>query len=65
MPVLGTRKRHLPNNATKNIYFVTSFLNYTISNLTDKLVIDVELSLANKTPLKLYIWALLKLLIIY
>ena len=55
MPVLGTRKRHLPDNATKNIYFVTSFLNYTASNLTNKLVIDIEPSLANKTPLKLYV----------
>ena len=53
--VLGTRKRHLPDNTTKNIYSVTSFSNYTASNLTNKLAIDVELSLTNKTPLKLYV----------
>ena len=64
MPMLGTCKRHLPNNATKNIYFVTSFLNYTASNLINKLAIDVELSLANKTPLKLYVWVSPKLLIV-
>jgi len=55
MPMLGTCKRHLPNNATKNIYFITLFLNYTAFNLTNELVINVELSLANKTPLKLYV----------
>ena len=65
MLVLGTCKRHLPDNATKNIYFITSFLNYTASNLIDKLAINVEPSLANKTPLKLYIWASPKLLIVY
>jgi len=55
MPVLGTRKRHLPNNITKNTSSVTSFLNYTASNLTNKLATDAKLSLANRTPLKLYI----------
>jgi hypothetical protein len=64
MLVPGTRKRHLPNNITKNIYFITSFLNYTVFNLTDELAIDVEPSLANRTPLKLYVWALPKLLIV-
>ena len=64
MPVPGTRKRHLPDNATKNIYFVTSFSNYTASNLTNKLAIDIKPSLANRTPLKLYVWALSKLLIV-
>ena len=55
MLVPGTCKRHLPDNVTKNTYFVTSFLNYTASNLTNKLVTDIEPSLANRTPLKLYI----------
>ena len=55
MLVLGTYKRHLPNSATKNTSSVTSFLNYIIFNLINKLAIDVEPSLADKTPLKLYI----------
>jgi hypothetical protein len=54
--VLGTCKKYLPNNITKNIFSVTSFLNNTAFNLTDELAIDAELSLANKTPLKLYVW---------
>ena len=53
--VLSIHKRYLPNSTTKNIYTVTSFLNNTASNLTDKLATDTEPSLANKTPLKLYI----------
>jgi hypothetical protein len=64
MPVLDTYKRHLPNNATKNTSSVTSFSNNTAFNLTDKLAIDTKLSLANKTPLKLYIWGSSKLLIV-
>jgi hypothetical protein len=55
MLVLGTYKRYLPNNTTKNISSITLFLNYTISNLTNKLAIDAKLSLINRTPLKLYI----------
>ena len=55
MLVLGTRKRHLPDSITKNISSITLFLNYTISNLADKLAIDAKLSLINRTPLKLYI----------
>ena len=55
MPVLGTRRRYLPDSATKNIYTITSFLNNTASNLTDELAIDAKLSLINKTLLKLYI----------
>ena len=55
MPMPNTRKRHFPDNATKNIYFVTSFLNYIASNLTNELAIDIKPSLANRTPLKLYI----------
>ena len=55
MPVLGTRKRYLPNSITKNISSITLFSNYTISNLTNKLAIDAELSLVNRIPLKLYI----------
>ena len=55
IPILSTRKRHLPNSTIKNIYTVTLFLNNTASNLTNKLATDTELSLANKTPLKLYI----------
>ncbi len=55
MPVLGTYKRHLPNSIIKNISSITLFLNYTISNLTNKLAIDAKLSLINRTPLKLYI----------
>jgi hypothetical protein len=64
MPVLSTYKRHLPNNITKNTSSVTSFSNNTIFNLTNKLAIDAELSLVNRTPLKLYVWGLFKLLII-
>jgi hypothetical protein len=64
MLVLGTYKRYLPNSATKNISFITLFLNNTAFNLTNKLAIDTKLSLANRTPLKLYIWGLFKLLII-
>jgi hypothetical protein len=55
MLVPGTYKRHLPNNIIKNISSVTLFLNYTISNLTNKPAIDTKLSLINRTPLKLYI----------
>ena len=55
MPVLGTRRRYLPNSTTKNIYTVTSFSNNTASNLTNKLATDAKPSLANRTPLKLYI----------
>jgi hypothetical protein len=55
MLVLGTRKRYLPDNITKNTSSITLFLNYTISNLTNKLAIDAELSLINRTPLKLYV----------
>ena len=54
MPVLSTRKRHLPDSITKNTS-ITLFLNYTISNLTNKLAIDAKLSLINRIPLKLYI----------
>ena len=61
MPVLNTHRRHLPNSTTKNIYTVTSFSNNTASNLTDKLATDTKPSLANKTPLKLYIWGSSKL----
>jgi len=53
--VLDTCKRHLPNSATKNTPFVTSFLNYIVFNLIDKLVINIDLSLENRTFLKLYI----------
>jgi len=62
--VPGTYKRHLPNSATKNISSITLFLNYTASNLINKLAIDAKPSLVNRTPLKLYIWGLSKLLII-
>jgi hypothetical protein len=65
MPVLGICKRHLPNNITKNTSSVTLFSNNTIFNLTNKLATDTKLSLANRTPLKLYIWSLFKLLIVY
>ena len=64
MLVLGIYKRHLPNSITKNISSVTLFSNYTIFNLADELAIDAKLSLINRTPLKLYIWGLSKLLII-
>ena len=65
MLVPGTCKRYLPNNTTKNTSSITLFLNYTIFNLTNKPAIDAKLSLVNRTPLKLYIWGLSKLLIIY
>ena len=52
--MLGTYKRHLPNSATKNISSITLFLNYTLSNLINKLAIDANLSLINRRPLKLY-----------
>ena len=55
MLVPGTRKRHLPNSTTENTPSITLFLNYTISNLTNKLAIDAKISLINRTPLKLYI----------
>ena len=55
MPVPDICKRHLPNSATKNTSSITSFSNNTASNLTDELATDAELSLVNKTPLKLYI----------
>ena len=55
IPVLGTCRGYLFNSTTKNIYTVTSFLNNTASNLTDKLAIDTKPSLANKISLKLYI----------
>ena len=55
MPVLGTYRGHLPDSIIKNIYTVTSFSNNTASNLTDKLATDTKPSLANRTPLKLYI----------
>ena len=45
----------MPNNIIKNIYTVTLFSNNTASNLTDKLATDTKPSLANRTPLKLYI----------
>ena len=64
MLVSDTCKRHLPNNATKNIPFTILFLNYIIFNLTNKLAINAKPSLANRTPLKLYIWSLFKLLIV-
>ena len=55
MPVLGIYKKHLPNNISKNISSITSFLNNSISNLTNKLATDAKLNLVNRTPLKLYI----------
>ena len=55
MLVLDTRRRYLPDSITKNIYTVTSFSNNTASNLTNKLATDTKPSLANRTPLKLYI----------
>ena len=63
--VLSTRRGRLPDSIIKNIYTVTSFLNNTASNLTNKLAIDIKPSLTNRTPLKLYIWGSSKLLIIY
>lgn len=63
MPVPGTRKRHLPDSTTKNTSSVTSFSNHTASNSTDEPATDAELSLANRTPLKLHVWGLSKLLI--
>ena len=53
--VLNTCKRYLPNSIIKNIYTVTLFSINTASNLTNKLATDAKPSLANKTPLKLYI----------
>ena len=55
MPVLSTRRGHLPDSIIKNIYTVTSFLNNTAFNLTDELAIDTKLSLVNRISLKLYI----------
>jgi len=55
MLVPGTYKRHLPNSATKNTPFTTLFLNYTISNSTNKLAIDIKPSLTNRIFLKLYV----------
>jgi hypothetical protein len=55
MLVLGTCKRYLSNNITKNIFSITLFLNNTAFNLTNELAIDIKPSLANKTLLKLYI----------
>ena len=55
MPVLSTRRRYLPNSATKNIYTITLFSNNTASNLTNKLATDAKPSLANRIFLKLYI----------
>ena len=65
MPVLSTHRGYLPDNTIKNIHTVTLFLNNTAFNLINKLAIDIKLSLANKIPLKLYIWGSSKLLIIY
>ena len=65
MLVLSIYKRHLPNSISKNISFITSFLNNSVFNLTNKLATDTKLNLANKTLLKLYIWGSSKLLIIY
>ena len=53
--ILNTRRRYLPDSATKNIYTVTLFLNNTASNLTNKLAIDAKPSLVNRIFLKLYI----------
>jgi hypothetical protein len=53
--ILGICRGHLPNSIIKNIYIITSFLNNTASNLTNKLAIDAKLSLANRISLKLYI----------
>ena len=55
MLVLNTYKKYLLNSISKNISSITLFLNNSIFNLTDKLAINVKLSLVNKTPLKLYI----------
>jgi hypothetical protein len=65
MPILGICIRHLPNSITKNIFSVTLSSNYTVFNSANKLAIDAELSFINKTLLKLYIYGLFKLLIIY
>ena len=55
MLMLSIYKRHLPNNISKNISFITLFLNNSIFNLTNKLAIDTKPSLVNRIPLKLYI----------
>ena len=47
------------------MYTVTSFSNNTAFNLTNELTTNTKLSLANRTPLKLYIWDLSKLIIVY
>ena len=65
MLILSTCKRYLPNSISKNIFFITLFLNNNAFNLTNKLAINAKPSLVNKTPLKLYIWGSFKLLIIY
>ena len=65
MLVLGTCKRHLPNSTSKNIFFVTLFLNNSVFNLTNELATDIKPSLVNRILLKLYIWGSSKLLIIY
>ena len=65
MRVLNIYKRYLFNNISKNISSITLFLNNSAFNLTNKLTIDAKPSLVNKTLLKLYIWGLSKLLIIY
>ena len=65
MLVLSIHRGYLPDNITKNIYTVTLFLNNTASNLTDELATDTKPSLANRTPLKLYVWGSFKLLIMY
>ena len=53
--VLSTYKRYLSNSVSKNIFFITLFLNNSIFNLTNKLATDTKLSLANRIFLKLYI----------
>ena len=55
MLILNICKRYLPNSVSKNISFITLFLNNNAFNLTDELAIDTKLSLVNKTLLKLYI----------
>ena len=55
MLILSICKRYLPNSISKNIFFITLFLNNSASNLTNKLATNAKLSLVNKTPLKLYI----------
>ena len=65
MLVLNICKRHLPNSVSKNISSITLFLNNSTSNLINELATDAKLSLVNRIPLKLYIWGLSKLLIVY